>query len=80
MRASVVIVAYRLFWVDGAVTGSEYRAKAWMAWSRLRGGAGDAALVVVFAPEREVRDVAREAMEALAPSILRSLGSVKDTP
>ena len=71
-------VTYRLFWVDGAVTGSEYAAKAMLAWSHLRGGSGDAALILVFAAEREGRDVAREALEALSPSILRSLAETRD--
>jgi len=42
----------RLYWVDGRVTGSEYAAKALLAWSRLRGHGDDAALIVIYAPER----------------------------
>jgi exosortase A len=67
------LVVYRLYWVDGRLTDSDYAAKAMLAWSRLRGGTGDAALVVVFAQEREGLDVAREALEALWPSIERTL-------
>lgn len=66
-------VAYRLYWVDGRLAAGDARAKALLAWSRLTGGTGDAALVVVYAAEREGRDVAREALEALWPSIERAL-------
>ena len=71
----VALVAYRLYWVDGRLTASEYEAKARLAWSRLTGGSGDGALVVVFAVERPERDVAREALEALLPSIQRALAA-----
>ncbi|HVE51183.1 MAG TPA: exosortase A [Casimicrobiaceae bacterium] len=66
------LVAYRVFWVDGRATGSEYVAKAWLAWSRLSGRPGDAALIVTFARE-ESGDVAREALDALSGGIARVL-------
>ena len=69
------IVAYRVFWVDGHVTGSEYVAKARLAWSRLRGGAGDAALIVFFAKEQAGRDAALLAIAALSPEVARTLDS-----
>jgi len=71
------LVAYRLLWIDGQVTGSDYVAKALLAWSKLRGGAGDGALIVVYAPEATGDTVAREALEALSPSIVRSLSAAK---
>lgn len=67
------LVAYRLYWVDGRLAASDAMAKALLARSRLTGGTGDAALVVVYAAEREGRDVAREALEALWPSIEQAL-------
>jgi len=70
------LVAYRLFWVDGHVTGSEYVAKARIAWSRLRGRPGDAALIVTFARE-EGRDVAREALEAMSRGIKQALDATE---
>ena len=72
------LVVYRLYWVDGKLTASDYGAKAQLAWSRLTGGSGDAALVVVFAPEREGRDLARDALEALLPSIVRTLAVARE--
>jgi EpsI family protein len=72
-------VAYRLYWVDGRLTSSDAMAKALLAWSRLTRGTGDAALVVVYAREQDARDVAREALEALWPSIERSLVATRST-
>ena len=74
------IVVYRVYWVDGHVAASDHAAKAWLAWSRLRGGRGDAALVTVFARERADRDVAHEALEALWPSIGRTLEAARERP
>jgi EpsI family protein len=70
------LVVYRLFWVDGHVTGSEYVAKARIAWSRLRGRAGDAALIVTFAREGS-RDAARGALEALSGGIKQALDATE---
>ena len=58
VRATIVgqrerLHAYRVFWVDGSVTGSPYFAQALLAWSRLQGRAGDAALVVTYARASE---------------------------
>lgn len=72
------LVVYRLYWVDGRLTDSDYAAKALLAWSRLTGGSGDAALVVVFAQERDGLDVARDALEALWPSIERTLVTTRE--
>ena len=60
------LVVYRLYWVDGRLTASDYGAKALLAWSRLTGGRGDAALVVVYAPWSATSgDVAREALRGV---------------
>jgi EpsI family protein len=72
------LVAYRLYWVDGRLTSSDAMAKALLAWSRLTRGTGDAALVVVYARQQDGRDVAREALEALWPSIERSLVATRN--
>jgi EpsI family protein len=70
------LVAYRVFWVDGHVTGSEYVAKARIAWSRLRGRTGDAALIVTFARDGS-GDAAREALEALSGGIKQALDATQ---
>lgn len=72
------LVVYRLYWIDGRVTDSEYVAKALLGWSRLTGRSGDAALVAVFARERDGVDDARDALEALWPSIGRTLEKTRE--
>jgi EpsI family protein len=44
------LLAHWFYWIDGDITGNEYRAKALTAWARLRGRGDDSALVLVFAP------------------------------
>jgi exosortase A len=73
------VVAYRLYWIDGKLTVSDYRFKAWLAWSKLRGEGDDAALIVFYAPEHDNRDVAREALEALSPQVVRMLAATRET-
>ena len=67
------LVAWRVFWVDGRITGSEYVAKGLTAWSKLRGRGGDAALIVVHAQDTGRGDEARAALEALSPRIAAML-------
>jgi exosortase A len=71
------LVVYRLYWIDGALTASDYVLKARLAWSKLRGHGDDAALVVFYARENERNDAAREAFEALMPGVLRMLSETK---
>jgi exosortase A len=72
------LVAYRLYWIDGKLTISDHRTKAWLVWSKLHGRGDDAALIVFYAPEREGRDAAREALEALLPNVLRMLAATSE--
>ena len=72
-----MLVAYRLYWIDGRLSATDMMAKAMLAWSRLTGGTGDAALVVVYAREREGHESAREALEQLWPSIERALDATR---
>src|SRR5439155_26308564 len=46
--ADVRLEAYRLYWVNGTMTSSDYVAKALIAWSKLRGRGDDSALVVAY--------------------------------
>jgi exosortase A len=71
------LVAYSLYWVDGSLTSDDILAKARLAWSRLAGGSGDAALVVFVAPEKEGRDPARDALEALSPAVIDMLEATR---
>jgi exosortase A len=57
------IVAWQWYWVDGVLTSSDALAKAFIAWSRLRGRGDDAAAVVFYAREHPGGDV-NAALEA----------------
>lgn len=58
---------FRLYWIAGRVTSSEYVAKAWLAWSRLTGGVDDSALILVYTPIRNSdRAGATEALRSFA--------------
>lgn len=63
------LVAYRFYWIDGRVTGSDLVARAWLTWSRLTGHGDAADLVVVFAPELPERDAARDWLADYAPTL-----------
>ena len=75
---------FRLYWVDGRVTSSEYVAKARLAWSKLAGRGDDAALVVMYTPMRasgdDVRMTLRAFASAMSPSIERALATSRARP
>ena len=70
------LTAFRLYWIDGTLTSSDYVGKALLAWSKLRGHGDDSAVIVIYAPQTPGRDLAREAVEAMAPAITRMLDAV----
>jgi exosortase A len=49
----VRLVARQWYWINDHLTGSDYSAKAWTAWSRLLGQGDDSAVVVLYAPKGE---------------------------
>jgi len=71
------LVAYRLYWIDGTLTSSDYAAKALLAWSKLRGHGDDSAVIVSYAAPVPGRDPAREVLEAIAPQIDGTLRSAQ---
>ena len=73
--------AYRLYWINGTITSSDYVAKALTAWSKLRGRGDDSALIVVYAQAAQSKGLSgtlRDFMGAMSPSIERSLRSAQD--
>ncbi len=72
---------FRLYWVDGRTTSSEYVAKALLAWSRLSAHGDDAALIVMYTPILAPGDSARETLRAfgsmMSPSVERSLATAR---
>ncbi len=71
------LVAYRLYWIDGTLTSSDYVAKALLAWSKLRGHGDDSAVIVGYAAPTPGRDPARAVLEAMAPQIDGALRSAQ---
>jgi EpsI family protein len=47
------LVVWYWYWVAGTYTASDYRAKAYTAVSRLRGGGDDSAVIILYAPKRD---------------------------
>ena len=72
--------AYRLYWINGTITSSDYVAKALTAWSKLRGRGDDSALIVIFAQSAQAKGLSetlRDFATAMSPSIERSLLSAQ---
>jgi len=55
---------FRLYWVHGRLTSSDYVAKALLAWSRIMGRGDDSALIVVYAPETARSGSTADALKA----------------
>jgi exosortase A len=75
--------AYRLYWINGTVTSSDYVAKALTAWSKLRGHGDDSALIVVYTPAAQSKGLSealRDFVAAMSPSIERSLEAARGVP
>ena len=81
---TTALQAYRLYWVAGHVTSSQYEAKALQAWSKLSGRGDDAALVVIYAPRRTRDDdptpILRAFTSEMSPSIERALAATREAP
>jgi exosortase A len=52
----VRLVAWQWYWTNNRLTGSDYSAKAWTAWSRLTAQGDDSAVVVLYAPRGQAGD------------------------
>ena len=49
-RADGRWLVWQVYWIDGHLTASEYLAKAYIAWSRLRGRGDDSAVIILYTP------------------------------
>ncbi|HVF63994.1 MAG TPA: exosortase A [Casimicrobiaceae bacterium] len=76
------LTVYRLYWIDGFVTSSDLVAKLALAWSRLRGGSGDAALVTISSAANEAvaSDTIARFIADMSPAIERTLEAASGTP
>ena len=68
---------FRLYWINGHVTSSDYVAKALMAWSKVTGQGDDSALIVIYAAEpgrgKGASDALQKFVAANSPSIEQAL-------
>jgi EpsI family protein len=75
---------YRLYWIAGHVTSSQYVAKALTAWSVLSGRGDDSALIVIYTPNpepgRQGRDTLHDFASAMSPAIERALAMARGGP
>lgn len=72
------------YWVDGALTANDYRAKARQAIARLTFRGDDGAVVILVAPEHESVEEARATLQAFAsemgPSLTRAIVNARGEP
>jgi EpsI family protein len=75
---------FRLYWVNGRVTASEYVAKGLIAWSKIIGQGDDSALIVIYAARpprgKGTGDILREFAAANSPSIEQALAMAQRGP
>jgi exosortase A len=75
---------FRLYWVNGRVTASEYLAKGWIAWFKITGQGDDSALIVIYAPRpprgKGTGDLLRAFAAANSPSIEQALAMAQRGP
>ena len=75
--------AFRLYWVNGRVTSSDYIAKALMAWSKITGQGDDSAVIVIYAPEptrgKGAGDILKNFATANASSIEQALAMARQS-
>jgi len=80
---TMALQAYRMYWVAGRMTSSQYEAKALQAWSKISGQGDDAALVVVYAARRTHDDdpapILRGFTRDMSPSIERALVAARES-
>jgi EpsI family protein len=78
---NVVLNVYRLYWINGMVTSSDYVAKALTAWSKLRGRGDDSALILAVIPQtstaKDLPPILRDFISSISPSIERSLEAAR---
>lgn len=70
------LLVWQWYWVNGHLSASDYRAKAYTAWSRLAGQGDDSAVIILYAPKEQAGggEAALEAFaQAAAPQIEQAL-------
>ena len=74
-------VAWRWYWIDGALTSSDLVAKARIAWLKLVRHTDDSAVVIAYAEDRDdtpgsatLRKFTRDAWPAITAALVRAEG------
>ncbi|MEP6657140.1 MAG: exosortase A [Betaproteobacteria bacterium] len=67
---------WQWFWVDGHLTGSDARAKAYSAWAQLRGRGDDGAVVIVVTPVSPTATARADADAALEAFTRAEAGAI----
>ncbi len=78
LRADVIgardrLIAWRWYWVGGRMTANPYAAKAYLAWSMLRGQGDDSATVVLYTRKRDATDHGDERLAAFVADMSSQL-------
>lgn len=68
------LMVWSWYWVDGQFTASDYRAKAYTAWSRLMGHGDDSAVVMVFVPKQVGQDTTAASLKAFLADAVPVIG------
>ena len=72
---------YRLYWINGAITSSDYAAKAMIACSKLRGRGDDSALILMYttqsAPGKDMGGILRDFASTMSVPVERALSSAR---
>jgi EpsI family protein len=75
---------FRLYWVNGRVSASEYVAKWLIAWSKITGQGDDSALIVFYTPiaarGEEANAILRDFAAANSPTIDSALAAARRGP
>ena len=78
---NIALDVYRLYWINGTVTSSDYVAKALTAWSKLRGRGDDSALILAYVPQtaqgKDMGPVLRDFIASTSSSIERTLETAR---
>jgi len=75
------LLVWQWYWVNGHLTDSDYKAKAFTALARLMGQGDDSAVVIVYAPKEQAGggEAALEAFaQAAAPAIASALSRTRE--
>jgi len=75
------LVVWQWYWVNGHLTASDYKAKAYTAFSRLTGQGDDSAVIILYAPKEQIGGgevVLQNFAKAAVPEIENALSRTRE--